>query len=236
MPRGNAVRGCVALRYSGIAHECDAKGKARVGSMSIIRALGVITKKGNREFRSVSPFLPVFSFYEVHDSSAIRAEPEAIIAAVAALDARADRVVDVLLSIRELPSTIRNSFRTPSQRQSFVPFGLDTFTLLQRTDNEIAFGLVGRFWRPDFGICHIPSARDFEASSDPGVAKLVLRFQAIEHPGGPCTLRTETFVYCANTRTKLLFTPYWLVIRFASGWIRHRTLASIQRQLSTGKP
>jgi hypothetical protein len=47
------------------------------------------------------------------------------------------------------------------------------------------------------------------------------------------TLRTETFVYCASTRSKMLFTPYWLLIRLASGWIRQRNLAAIQRQFST---
>lgn len=203
--------------------------------MKVIRTLGIITKKGHREVGSASPFLPLFSFYEIHESGAIKALPEAIIAAVTAFDARADRVVDGLLSIRELPSRLRNSCRAPSQRHSFVPFGLDTFTLLQRTDNEITFGLVGRFWRPDFGLCHIPSARDFEAFSDPQVAKLVLRFQVLKHQDGFCTLRTETFVYCPTALIKLLFTPYWLVIRLASGWIRRRTLAAIQQQLSTGK-
>ncbi|WP_199102139.1 hypothetical protein [Aquitalea sp. ASV11] len=79
----------------------------------------------------------------------------------------------------------------------------------------------------------VPTAREFEAQNDPRLAKLVLRFQVIAHPHASHTLRTETFVYCANTRTKMLFTPYWLAIRLASGWIRRRTLTLIQQKLST---
>lgn len=200
----------------------------------IMKALGIVSRKENFEWVSASPFLPVFSFHEIHESNAINAQPEEIIAAVSALDMRDDRVADVLLSIRELPSKILKKFRKKPQHQEPAPFGFDTFTLLQRTNHEISLGLVGRFWRPDLDICHIPSAREFEVLDDPRVAKLVLRFQVIEHHKEIRTLRTETFVYCENTRTRMLFGPYWLAIRFASGWIRRRTLASIQRQLSTG--
>lgn len=198
------------------------------------KELGIIRSKENLEWLSPSPFLPVFSFHEMHESGAIHARPEEIIAAVSALDMRDDRVADVLLSIRELPSKILKKFSKRLRQQDAAPFGFDTFTLLQRTHHEISLGLAGRFWRPDLDICHIPSAREFEVLDDPRMAKLVLRFQVIAHQHGIHTLRTETFVYCGNTRTKMLFTPYWLAIRLASGWIRRRTLASIQRQLSTG--
>ncbi|WP_061291608.1 hypothetical protein [Azotobacter vinelandii] len=198
------------------------------------KALGIIRSKANLEWVSPSPFLPVFNFYEIHESGAIHARPEEIISAVSALNMRDDRVADALLSIRELPSKILKKFGKRPQQQETAPFGFNTFTLLQRTNYEISLGLAGRFWRPDLDICHIPSAREFEALDDLRVAKLVLRFQVIEHQHNIHTLRTETFVYCGNTRTKMLFTPYWLAIRFASGWIRRRTLASIQWQLSTG--
>jgi hypothetical protein len=73
----------------------------------------------------------------------------------------------------------------------------------------------------------------FMTFNDPRVARLVLRFQVIEQPQGAPALRTETFVFCPNARTRWLFTPYWLAIRLASGWIRRRTLATIQRQFPT---
>ena len=195
----------------------------------IMKALGFITKKEGLEWVSGSPFLPLFSFYEVHESGAISAKSEEIIAAVSALDMRADRVADVLLSIRELPSKIGKIFPKNHRNKKPSPFGFDAFTLLRRNNHEISLGLVGRFWRLDLGICEISSAQEFELLDNPNAAKLVLRFQVIEYPKEIRTLRTETFVYCPNTQAKVLFAPYWLAIRLASGWIRRRTLASIQK-------
>lgn len=199
-----------------------------------LKALGIVSQEENLACVSPSPFLLAFNFHEIHESGVIRARPEEIIAAVAGLDMRDDRVADVLLSIREWPLKMLRKSRKGMQHQETAPFGFHTFTLLQRTQHEISRGLAGRFWRPDLEIRHISSAREFEVLDDHSVAKLVLRFQAIEHQEGVCTLRTETFVYCANTRTRMLFTPYWLGIRLSSGWIRRRTLASIERQLLSG--
>jgi hypothetical protein len=197
-------------------------------------ALGIIRSKANQEWISPSPFLPMFSFHEMHESGVIHARPEEIIAAISALDMRDDRVADVLLSVRELPSKILMKFSKRKQLQEVAPFGFDAFTLLERTAHEISLGLAGRFWRPDLDICHIHSAQEFMDLDDLRVAKLVLRFKVIAQQHGTHSLRTETFVYCGNSRTKMLFTPYWLTIRLASGWMRRRTLASIQRQFSTG--
>jgi hypothetical protein len=200
---------------------------------TLCNALGIIGRRDNLLWEYPSPFLRWFQFHECHESGAIRAQPEAIIAAVCALDMREDRVVDTLLSLRELPGKILRKFGDPALQQPSAPFGFDAFTLLERTASEVTFGLAGRFWRPDLKTGHIPDAQAFKALDDPNVAKLVLRFQVIEHAQDIYTLRTETFVYCANTRTRMLFTPYWLLIRLASGWIRRRNLASIQRQFST---
>jgi hypothetical protein len=73
------------------------------------KALGIIGRGDNSEWISPSPFLPAFSFHEIHESGVINAQPEEIIAAVSALDMRDDRVADLLLSIRELPSKMGSS-------------------------------------------------------------------------------------------------------------------------------
>lgn len=193
--------------------------------------LGFISREDSRAWTSPPPCLPEFSFYEIHESRPIRARPQAIIDAVAGLDMRADKVADVMLSLRELPAKLIGRWRGAGSPAS-APFGFHTFTLLERSERAISRGLAGRFWRPDLEIRHIPSARLFQQLTDPAEAKLVLRFEVIEHPTGLCTLRTETFVYCATARTRMLFTPYWLGIRLASGWIRRRTLASVEQALN----
>lgn len=196
-------------------------------------AVGIIGRKDNLLWEYPSPFLPLFQFHERHESGPIRAQSDDIIAAVCALDMRDDRVVDALLSLRELPGKILRQFGGRVPPQETAPFGFDAFTLLERTSTEVSLGLAGRFWRPGLKTAPIADAQAFNVLDDPHAAKLVLRFQVIEHPHGIRTLRTETFVYCATLRSKMLFTPYWLLIRLASGWIRRRNLAAIQRQLST---
>lgn len=200
----------------------------------ISRLLGIISREDSLAWEAPPPCLPEFGFHEIHESRMIRASPEAIIATVAGLDMRDDRVADVMLSLREWPAKVAKKWRKNSAAKT-VPFGFHTFTLLERSSHEISRGLAGRFWRPDLEIRHIPSAEQFHELADLTMAKLVLRFEAIEHPGQLCTLRTETFVYCPTPRTKMLFMPYWLGIRLASGWIRRRTLASIEQQLATGE-
>ncbi|WP_255261971.1 MULTISPECIES: hypothetical protein [unclassified Pseudomonas] len=193
------------------------------------KTLGIYGDGTDAHGISPSPFLPRFNFYEFHQSGAIDAQPDAIIAAVCALDMRADRVADALLRLRELPAKLIRAIGNRPQPAP-APFGFDTFTLLRRTDHEVSLGLAGRFWRPDLDACLVADAPAFMSLDDSRVARLVLRFQVIEQAEGARTLRTETFVFCPNTRTRWLFTPYWLAIRLASGWIRRRTLATIQRQ------
>ncbi|WNC91694.1 hypothetical protein RI103_10050 [Paraburkholderia sp. FT54] len=195
---------------------------------------GFIREVDSRTAVYRTPFLPTFSFYEVHESSPIQADARRIISVVEGLDMRDDRVANVLLSAREIPSRLAALLRKQRHDRPSARFGFDTFTLLCRDDHEISRGLVGRFWRPDLGIAPIADAAEFQHSVDPTAARLVLRFKAIAGPNDTHILRTETFVYCPTTRTKFLFAPYWLAIRVASGWIRRRTLASVQSALATG--
>ena len=176
------------------------------------------------------PFLPAYQFSERHDSKPMAFTANTILDKVETYDIRTDWVANLLLTVREWPSRVRGVLsNTPLQQEE--TFGLHTFTLLQRSANELSLGLVGKFWRPDMGLVTIPDAAAFEAFSDPTVAKLVLRFQVLEETDSACILRTETFIYCPTPQTKWLFWPYWVVIRAASGWIRSRTLRLIHQQL-----
>ncbi|CAN0628089.1 conserved protein of unknown function [Burkholderia multivorans] len=146
---------------------------------------------------------------------------------------RADAVIDTLMSIRELPAKIAAALSRVPQSGAVRRFGLDAFTVLRRDDHELSLGLVGRFWRPDFGLRSIRNADEFIRHDDAKDAKLVLRFRVTSAPRGGSILETETFVYCPSGSVKLLFTPYWLAIRLASGWIRQRTLNAVERSFGT---
>lgn len=178
-----------------------------------------------------TPFLASYSFYEIHASDTISATPKRIIEAVSRLDMREDFVARLMLSLRELPTKLLHKVFHNKYPENNAPFGFDSFTKLNETENEISLGLIGKFWRPDLVIETIHSSDEFYAFSDKSMAKLVLRFQVIEQYNENPMLVTETFIYCPNLRTKMFFTPYWLVIRLASGWLRKRTLANIKKKL-----
>ncbi|KWI37174.1 hypothetical protein BGV60_12300 [Burkholderia ubonensis] len=195
-----------------------------------MNALGIVSESASRASERRPPFIPSFGFHEVHQSRPIAADARRIIDAVTSLDMRADPIVDALLTVREFPSAVIGALRNESARRE--RFGFDTFTPLQRDDRSLTLGLVGQFWRPALDVRTIDDAAAFMRHADPRDAKLVLRFEVIECAHGAHALRTETFVHCPTARTRLLFTPYWLAIRLASGWIRRRTLAAVETALA----
>ncbi|KVP02126.1 hypothetical protein WJ83_12575 [Burkholderia ubonensis] len=195
-----------------------------------MNALGIVSESASRTSERRPPFIPSFGFHEVHQSRPIAADARRIIDAVTSLDMRADPIVDALLTVREFPSTVIGALRNESARRE--RFGFDTFTPLQRDDRSLTLGLVGQFWRPALGVRTIDDAAAFMRHADPRDAKLVLRFEVVECGHGAHALRTETFVHCPTARTRFLFTPYWLAIRLASGWIRRRTLAAVETALA----
>ena len=109
------------------------------------------------------------------------------------------------------------------------PFGLHDFTLLDRSEREIVYGLIGRFWRPDYGLEPVADGAAFLRFDAPEVAKLALAFEACPGPDGRTRLITETRVSCASRAASLKFTPYWPLIRPLSGLLRRRTPAAIKR-------
>ncbi|ALN72519.1 DUF2867 domain-containing protein [Aureimonas sp. AU20] len=166
-------------------------------------------------------YLPDAQFTETH-SIAIQAEPSGILDAVERLAPSDDPLVARLMGLREVPARLLGLL-DPSD-----PFGLHNFVRLERTISELAFGLAGRFWRPDFGLVRLDSAEAFRAFAEPGVAKLVLSYTV--EPALPqiMQLTTRTRVFCPDLATRLKMMPYWLAIRPVSGLIRKRTLRLVK--------
>lgn len=179
-------------------------------------------------------YLPVYQFAERHDVL-INSSPGTVLDAVQAYDSSSDRIVLLLTKLRELPGRLltRLGFAAKSRPANF---GLGDFTPLDRDgDREMAAGLVGRFWRLNYGLVPLPDAAAFTAFARPGNAKLVLGFRA-EPVGDRTRLVTETRVYCPDRMSLLPFTLYWLVIRLPSGLIRRRFLGNLKRTVESQSP
>lgn len=170
-------------------------------------------------------YLPTSQFEERHEIL-VNGQPSAILDAVQGFDPTEDRLISVLLGLRQLPHKIIG--RKADARESF---GLKDFTLLERSDHQMAFGLVGRFWRLDFGLEQIADGRAFTAFSRPGVAKLVMSFNTDRIDEGHTRLSTQTRIFCPDRSTHLLIAAYWTIIRIASGVIRQRMLRQVKTRV-----
>lgn len=176
----------------------------------------------------ISKYLPAYSFSEVHWLD-VAADPRTVIEAAASYRPEDDTVFRKMIGLRELPMRLGNIFGG-RRAKSPPPFGLDNFVRLERLDDsELAYGLVGRFWRPDFGLLSVADSQAYLDFATPGIAKLALGFSAVAQENGVTRLTTETRVFCPDPACRLKFAPYWYLIRPVSGLIRGRILAAIKR-------
>jgi hypothetical protein len=176
----------------------------------------------------IDRFLPRYHFRERH-KLALSKIPAALLEMTLLPQVTDDPWVQRLIRIRELPARLLPVLGRRSALKDRAPFSISNFTLLgYNTDVEIAFGLVGRFWRLDYGLVSIADATTFEAFAVPGTPKLVLNFRLDRHAGGGGELTTETRVFCNDRASILRFLPYWILIRPVSGWMRRRLLERIR--------
>lgn len=165
--------------------------------------------------------LPRFDFSERH-AIIIRGPASDSLNAAEAYRLQDDPFVRWVIRLRELPGRALNRLTAP-------PLDRDNFTPLGRTEHALAFGLVGAFWRADYGLRTIPSPDAFMAVQQGDLCKLALGFTAIPLDETTCRLTTETRVLCLSDEARRRFTPYWFLIRPVSGLLRRRMLRGIRR-------
>lgn len=175
-------------------------------------------------------YLPVFHYSERHHIDGVLSTPALIFGAIHDYDDRRDPVLNALLKVREAPSRLLARLGGDATLRDRERFGLKDFRVLEQREDAIAFGLVGKFWRANYGLAPIADTPAFVSHQEPGSAKLVMSYTLAKAGDGSFTIRTETRVWCQDTRARLSFLPYWLMIRPASGWIRRRILAQLKTE------
>ncbi|UXM96470.1 hypothetical protein N5853_14215 (plasmid) [Bartonella sp. HY329] len=187
----------------------------------------------------IDKYLPNFQFEEVH-AIEIHAPRQKIFSALQHYDAQKDWLIASFIALREIPLRLLQACKLLKDVAP-TPFNLDKFTLLETLeDNQIAFGLVGKFWKANYGLEMIADGEAFCAFDKPNNAKLAMQFKidAIDGDKKPScqnrfTLQTKTRVFCLDGESKRRFTPYWYLIRPVSGLIRKRMLKAIKQQSET---
>lgn len=180
-------------------------------------------------------YLPRHQFAERHHIW-IDAPPGAVIDLAARGDLPTDPIISGLMKARSVPGHVLRRLGLNNTVQPPTPAGIPSFISLERVgDREVAMGLVGRFWRPDGGQVRIRDADGFLAFDEPRTAKLVIVWTA-QPEGAGTRLVTETRIWCPDTYSRTLLTPYWMVIRLPSGLIRRRMLRAMKQILESERP
>lgn len=192
------------------------------------------TSDGKEEWMTpLNHYLPAYHFCEEHARD-IAADPLTVIQAAANYRPEADPAFRHLIGLREVPMRLGHLLGR-QQSASPPPFGLHRFVPLDsQDDNTLLYGLVGRFWRPDFGLVTMVDSQAYLDFAAPGVAKLALGFSASRQPNGTTRLTTQTRVFCPDLACRLKFAPYWYLIRPVSGLIRRRILGAIKAESERG--
>jgi hypothetical protein len=166
-------------------------------------------------------FLPV---YDIDDAVAtvVDADRETTWGALMEVDlvevGRSKPLIGALGALRMLPETVSHLLHgepppSPPDRLRLrdtadVPWQNGGWTLLaERPDEEIALGLVGKFWRPVISFAEVP-AEDFKGFSEPGYAKHVYSLGVRDLDGGTL-LRAEMRVATTDEDARRWFRRYW---------------------------
>jgi hypothetical protein len=175
------------------------------------------------ESRLAEDFLPV---YDISDAVAAVAEADKATAWQALLDVdllkvgREAPLVGMLGALRMLPEVVghllhgeRPAKPPESMRLRDLPsipmYEGGWILLCERPADEIALGLVGKFWRPVIEFARIGTADEFRAFGEPGFAKTVYSLSV--HELGPSKTLVSGLMRTATTdeHARRWFRRYW---------------------------
>ena len=167
--------------------------------------------------------LPHSHASERHERRVI-ASPAATLAAARAFTPREVPLSVVLVALRtgRLSRSLDRPLLEGFERAGFV--------LLDEAADEVAYGVVGRFWTPTGGVVRV-SAEEFASFAEPGYARAAFNFRVERDPRpGATLLSTETRILAADEAARRSFLRYWRVIHPGSALIRRVWLRAIARR------
>lgn len=177
----------------------------------------------------IDEFMPVYDVNEYHETT-VRARIEKVYDALRTADLGGSPVIRLLLRLRALPAILTTGGHKRNLKLNLDAIMKGGFVLLgENPPNEIALGLIGRFWTLSGSRCRV-SAHEFTAFDMPGYAKAVWNFSLVEESAEVTRLATETRVRCLDDASRRRFRLYWALIAPFSGLIRREALRMIRKR------
>jgi hypothetical protein len=189
----------------------------------------------------IDEVLPRFDV-NVVEHIVVNARPLETYQAVLDTDLADNRLTNLLVTARDLPNRLRRSQRTaerpqgkrqPTQRPTFrlrdaTGEGSGWVALRDEPGVELLAGLVGKFWRRDYGIVEL-SPEAFGSFDRPGYAKTVAGFALHPHGEGRTLLTYESRTVTTDAAARRRFAAYWLVLRPFVRQLLRGALVSMKR-------
>ncbi|HXI94399.1 MAG TPA: hypothetical protein VNO24_30870 [Blastocatellia bacterium] len=176
----------------------------------------------------IDEFMPVYDASEFHETT-VHAPIEKVYDALRTANLGDSPIIRFLLRLRELPAMLTTGGRKRNLKLNLDAIIKGGFVLLgENPPNEIALGLVGRFWTLSGSRFRV-NAEEFASFDLPGYAKAVWNFSLVEESAELTRLATETRVRCMDDASRWRFRLYWALIAPFSGLIRREALRTIRR-------
>jgi hypothetical protein len=172
--------------------------------------------------------MPLCDMSEFHQTT-VHAPIEKVYATLRTANLGDSPMTRLLLRLRELPAMLTAGGHKRNLNLNLDAIMKGGFVLLgENPPNEIALGIVGRFWTLSGSRCRV-NAEEFIAFDLPGCAKAVWNFSLVEESAELTRLATETRVRCLDDPSRWRFRVYWALIAPFSGLIRREALRTIRK-------
>jgi hypothetical protein len=165
----------------------------------------------------IDKYFADFQFNEVHQTE-IHAKPMDIYPIIKSIDFSRSKVIKLLFQLRGLPNRM-------CSLEGFIEVG---FTLLEENAGEEI--VIGAIFHPLKFRPIVVSPDKFREFDEKGHVKAGMNFLISRIDENRSLLSTESRVFCTSGKAKLVFTPYWLLIRRFSGLIRIMMLRLIKQE------
>lgn len=175
----------------------------------------------------------------------VNADPGRTYQAVLDADLMDNGLTHLMVIARDLPNRLRPGRSRPAGSQS-QPDQRPTFRMRDAAGDESGWvslrdepgvellaGLIGQFWRRDYGIVRL-SPEEFASFDRPGYAKTVAGFALHPHGEARTLLTYESRTVCTDASARRRFSAYWFVLRPFVRLMLRGALVSMKRYAEHG--
>ena len=177
----------------------------------------------------------------------VNADPRQTYQALLDADLMDNQLTRLMVTARDLPNRLRpRTSDTETHRSNARSSRRPTFRMRDAAGAESGWvglrdepgvemlaGLVGQFWRRDFGIVKV-APEEFASFDRPGYAKTVAGFALHPHGEGRTLLTYESRTVCTDAAARRRFAAYWLLLRPFVRQMLRAALVSMKRHAEHG--